>query len=145
MKLAPAGPILQGGEVEHGDDLTPIEPDHTGSPDHHRMYYNARPVPLGPPRDSCRTVQRFFSTVIPWATLFWVFFRQHIYCPEDIYLLAGDAVVVTKAGKRIHGGHDRIAVFLLVYLYTVCTGLSARMFSWPQSATLRNFSDSIKI
>jgi putative transposase len=25
---------------------------------------------------SYRTVQRFFSTVIPWATLFWVFFRQ---------------------------------------------------------------------
>ena len=28
---------------------------------------------------SYRTVQRFFSTVIPWATLFWVFFRQHVY------------------------------------------------------------------
>lgn len=91
------------------------------------------------------TVQRFFSTVIPWATLFWVCFRQHISCPEDIDLLAGDEVVVTKAGKKTHGGHDRIAVFPLSYLYTVCTGLSARMFSWPQSATLRNFSDPIKI
>ena len=52
---------------------------------------------------SYRTVQRFFSTVIPWATLFWVFFRQHIYCPEEVYLLAGDEVVVTKAGKTTHG------------------------------------------
>ena len=26
---------------------------------------------------SSRTVQRFFSTAIPWAILFWVFFRQH--------------------------------------------------------------------
>src|SRR3546814_8597798 len=36
---------------------------------------------------SDRTVQRFFSTVIPWATLFWVFFRQHVYRPEEVYLL----------------------------------------------------------
>ena len=28
---------------------------------------------------SYRTVQRFFATVIPWAMLFWVFFRQHVY------------------------------------------------------------------
>jgi hypothetical protein len=52
---------------------------------------------------SYRTVQRFFSTVLPWATLFWVFFRQHLYCPEDVYVLAGDEVVVTKAGKPTHG------------------------------------------
>ena len=52
---------------------------------------------------SYRTVQRFFSTVIPWATLFWVFFRQHLYRTEDVYLLAGDEVVVTKAGKHTYG------------------------------------------
>jgi putative transposase len=52
---------------------------------------------------SYRTVQRFFSTVMPWATLFWVFFRQHVYRPGDVYLLAGDEVVVTKAGKHTHG------------------------------------------
>jgi putative transposase len=52
---------------------------------------------------SYRTVQRFFSTVLPWATLFWVFFRQHLHWPEDAYVMAGDAVVVTKAGKTTHG------------------------------------------
>src|ERR1043166_9385508 len=52
---------------------------------------------------SYRTIQRFFSTVTPWAMLFWVFFRQHVYCPQDVYLLAGDEVVVTKAGKTTHG------------------------------------------
>ena len=52
---------------------------------------------------SYRTVQRFSSTVIPWATLFWVFFRQHLYRTEDVYLLAGDEVVVTKAGKHTYG------------------------------------------
>jgi putative transposase len=55
------------------------------------------------PGGSYRTVQRFFSMVIPWATLFWVFFRQHVYCPEDVYLLVGDEVVATKAGKHTHG------------------------------------------
>jgi len=52
---------------------------------------------------SYRTVQRFFSTVLPWAILFWVFFRHHVYCPADVYLAAGDEVIVTKAGKHTHG------------------------------------------
>jgi DDE superfamily endonuclease len=55
------------------------------------------------PGGSYRTVQRFFATVLPWATLFWVFFRQHLYRPGEVYLLAGDEVVVTKAGKHPHG------------------------------------------
>src|SRR5437899_3867542 len=52
---------------------------------------------------SSRTVQRVFSTVMPWAILFWVFFRQQVYCPDDVSLAAGDEVVVTKAGKNTHG------------------------------------------
>src|SRR6266581_610610 len=52
---------------------------------------------------SYRTMQRFFSTVLPWATLFWGFFRQHVYRPEEVSLLAGDEVVATKAGKHTHG------------------------------------------
>ena len=52
---------------------------------------------------SYRTVQRFFSTVLPWATLFWVFFRQHIYRSDEVYLLVGDEVVATKAGKHTQG------------------------------------------
>jgi putative transposase len=52
---------------------------------------------------SYRTVQRFFATTLPWATLFWVFFRQHLHHADDIYLLAGDEVVVGKAGACTHG------------------------------------------
>jgi len=52
---------------------------------------------------SYRTVQRLFATVMPWAILFWVFFRHHVYCPDDVYLAAGDDVIVTKAGKHTHG------------------------------------------
>src|SRR6266487_3291463 len=52
---------------------------------------------------SYRTIQRFFATVLPWGLLFWVFFRHHVYCPGDVYLVAGDDVIVTKAGKLTHG------------------------------------------
>ncbi len=45
---------------------------------------------------SYRTVIRFFRTVIPWATVFWVFFRRHLFCPNDVYLLAGDEVVISQ-------------------------------------------------
>jgi hypothetical protein len=37
---------------------------------------------------SYRTVQRFFHTVLPWAALFWLFFRQHLLRPGAHYLLA---------------------------------------------------------
>jgi putative transposase len=52
---------------------------------------------------SYRTVQRVFSQVLPWAMRFWVFFHQHVDHPDAVYLLAGDAVVATKAGKHTHG------------------------------------------
>src|ERR1700730_16177208 len=55
------------------------------------------------PGGSYRTVQRFFATVIPWATLFWVFFRQPVYRSTEVSLLVGDEVVATKAGKHTHG------------------------------------------
>jgi IS4 transposase len=52
---------------------------------------------------SYRTIQRFFATVIPWGILFWVFFRHYVYCPGEVYFVAGDEVIVTKAGKCTHG------------------------------------------
>lgn len=52
---------------------------------------------------SYRTVQRFFHTVLPWATLFWLFFRHHLLRPGAHYLLVGDESIVTKAGKMTHG------------------------------------------
>lgn len=33
----------------------------------------------------------------------WLFFRQHLFQHNDVYLLAGDEVVVTKAGKHTFG------------------------------------------
>src|SRR5919109_1326176 len=35
--------------------------------------------------------------------LFWVFFRHQVYGPADVYFVAGDDVIVTKAGKHTHG------------------------------------------
>ena len=52
---------------------------------------------------SYRTIQRCFASVLPWALLFWHFFRQHHLQPNDVYILAGDEVVVTKAGKTTFG------------------------------------------
>lgn len=52
---------------------------------------------------SYRTVQRFFHSVIPWAELFWLFFKVHLWRSEDEYVLAGDESVITKAGKKTYG------------------------------------------
>jgi putative transposase len=55
------------------------------------------------PGASYRTIQRFFSTALPWATLFWLFFSTHLFQRDDVYLLAGDETVVTKSGKHTPG------------------------------------------
>jgi putative transposase len=52
---------------------------------------------------SYRTVQRLFNTVLPWASILWLFFSEHLYSSDDVYLLAGDEVVIGKAGKQTHG------------------------------------------
>src|SRR5213594_4967583 len=52
---------------------------------------------------SYRTIQRFFITSISWATLQWVLIRHHLLDPDDVIVLGGDEVVVTKAGKHTYG------------------------------------------
>jgi len=52
---------------------------------------------------SYRTIQRLFATALPWAQVFWLFFRRHLFRADDVYLLAGDEVVVSKAGKKTSG------------------------------------------
>lgn len=52
---------------------------------------------------SYRTVQRWFSTNIPWDQVLVLFFRQQLFRPNETYILAGDEVVVTKAGKQTFG------------------------------------------
>src|SRR2546426_12059634 len=52
---------------------------------------------------SYRTIQRFFTTSINWAALQWVLIRHHLLEPDDVIVLGGDDVVVTKSGKQTHG------------------------------------------
>jgi hypothetical protein len=52
---------------------------------------------------SYRTVQRFFSTVHPWGQLLWLFFAHHLLRSDEVYLMAGDETVTTKAGHHTYG------------------------------------------
>ncbi|MHB8627125.1 MAG: transposase [Aggregatilineales bacterium] len=52
---------------------------------------------------SCRTLQRWYQTPLDWATLLWAVVQTHLLKPNGVYLLAGDAVVVSKAGHHTHG------------------------------------------
>ncbi|CAA9395283.1 MAG: Transposase [uncultured Chloroflexia bacterium] len=52
---------------------------------------------------SYRTIQRFFATPLPWHLIFWHIFSAHHFQPNHVYILAGDEVVITKAGKKTFG------------------------------------------
>ena len=52
---------------------------------------------------SYRTIQRFYNTLLPCGTLCWIFFRAHLFDPEDVYLLAGDESIVAKSGDETYG------------------------------------------
>nr|AAW84294.1 putative transposase [uncultured Poribacteria bacterium 64K2] len=52
---------------------------------------------------SYRTIQRFFNTVIPWGTVYWVFFSTYLLDPESTYILAGDETTVSKSGTSTYG------------------------------------------
>lgn len=52
---------------------------------------------------SYRSIQRFYTTVIPWEKVLWLVFRQYLYRPGREYLLVGDESVVSKAGKTTYG------------------------------------------
>ncbi|MCP4408098.1 MAG: transposase [Gammaproteobacteria bacterium] len=49
-----------------------------------------------------RTVQRFFTTAVNWDKVQWLIIAQHLLDEQDVLLLAGDEVVVTKSGKKTH-------------------------------------------
>ena len=54
---------------------------------------------------SYRTVQRWHHTPLDWATLLWTVVKVHLLKPEGTYVLAGDEVVISKAGDKTHGLH----------------------------------------
>jgi putative transposase len=49
---------------------------------------------------SSRTIQRLCTTSLHGATLQWVLIRHHRLEPDEVILMGGDDVVVTKSGKQ---------------------------------------------
>jgi len=52
---------------------------------------------------SYRTIQRFFNTSLNWCHLQWLLIRQHLLDADEVVVMSGDYVVVTKAGKMTYG------------------------------------------
>ena len=52
---------------------------------------------------SYHTIQRFYHNVLPWKAIHWLLFRMKLLKPEDEHIIAGDEVVVSKAGKETYG------------------------------------------
>ncbi len=52
---------------------------------------------------SYRTIQRFYQTAINWVQVHWTLIQTHLLGSSGPYLLAGDEVVVSKAGQQTHG------------------------------------------
>jgi len=76
-------------------------------------------------RGSYRTIQRFFATRLAWTEMLIELFRQHLFDPQDEYILGGDATTITKAGRGTHG----IDRFFSGVLGQVVKGLEFFVFS----------------
>jgi len=74
---------------------------------------------------SYRTIQRFYHSILSWPAIQWLFFSKHFLQPGSEYIIAGDEVVVSKAGKETHG-LDR---FFSGIQQRVIPGLSFFVFS----------------
>jgi hypothetical protein len=99
---------------------------------------------------SYRTVQRFFATAIPWAQVVWLFFRQHLFQAEDVYLLAGDEVVVTKAGKHTFGldrffssVYQRPVPGLAFFSLALVSTTARRAFPMPVAQVVRTEAETV--
>ena len=49
---------------------------------------------------SYRTIQRWYHTALPWEALYWLFFVHNLLNQKHEYIIAGDEVVVGKAGSH---------------------------------------------
>ena len=74
---------------------------------------------------SYRTIQRLYRSMLCWPAIQWLFFSKRFLRPENEYIIAGDEVVVSKAGKETHG-LDR---FFSGIQQRVIPGLSFFVFS----------------
>src|SRR5262247_4749940 len=52
---------------------------------------------------SYRTIQRFFIASVNWCHLNWLLLRHHVLDADDVVVMSGDHVVVTKSGKMTSG------------------------------------------
>lgn len=74
---------------------------------------------------SYRTIQRLYKSVFVWSAIQWLFFQKCFLKSEDEYIVAGDEVVISKAGKKTYG-LDR---FFSGIQQQVISGLSFFTFS----------------
>ena len=42
---------------------------------------------------SYRTIQRFFSTDLPWSKICWLLFKNYLFDPKSLYILVADEVI----------------------------------------------------
>lgn len=52
---------------------------------------------------SYRTLQRWYHSSVPWLSVMWVLFTEHLWRSGHEYIAAGDEVVFGKAGKETYG------------------------------------------
>ena len=55
------------------------------------------------PGGSYRTIQRLFTTSVHWCQRNWLLIRHHLLDANDVVLMSGDHVVVTKSGQTTYG------------------------------------------
>lgn len=84
---------------------------------------------------SYRTIQRFYSSELPWQAIHWLLVRLKFLKPTGQYFIAGDEVVDSKAGRETYG-LDR---FFSSIQQRVISGLAFFTFSLVDVEAARSY------
>jgi putative transposase len=97
------GPFSLLKPVRCAADASPTGARARGDALAQRARDHERAVALERQRGSYRTIQRVFNTSLHWCQLNWLLIRHHLLDADDVVLMSGDHVVVTKSGKTTYG------------------------------------------
>ena len=92
-----------------------------------------------------QTIQRFYTSELPWKAIHWLSVRLKFLKPIGQYFIAGDEVVVSKAGKDTYGLdrffssiQQRVIPGLAFFIFSLVNVVAGRSYPLQMTQMVRS-------